>query len=253
MDKKRKGYTAELWAHRALVLACLTIAMAAALVIIEKTPLGMVALLAVFLLSSTYPVMFFTGWFTPEHRKKRVARLASPMLLLLAFTGWIGYTFWPKPKIRVLEMQPEHIFANVPLSVRLTYRNDGHDANVVVFYRLIPVDDVPFDMTEREKQEDSIWNTFKNGPTRMPHRATVLEGTTEYGTMVSDLLVSPALAATFNTPFSPTDKVLGARRGPGIYIVGEIRFVGIITEVPVSFCGLFQGDVDLSPKCVKQY
>src|ERR1700733_7557733 len=113
-----------LWAHRALVLACLTIAMAAALVIIEKTPLGMVVLLLVFLVGTTYPVMFLAGWFDPAHRKTRVLRFLLPMLVLLVLTGWMGYAFWPKPKIRIVEIVPEPITANVPLSVALTYRND---------------------------------------------------------------------------------------------------------------------------------
>src|ERR1700693_1708176 len=130
------------WAARALVLACMTIAMTILVVIVEKTPLGVVLLLAAFLAYTVYPIIYLTGFNDPLKRRERWARVIISFTLAVGFAVGIGLVFWPPPRIR-LEREDPYPFppiATQPVAVNLYLRNDGRDARIEIAYQIFFVD-----------------------------------------------------------------------------------------------------------------
>jgi hypothetical protein len=150
------------WAARALVLACMTIAMTILMVIIERTPLGMLALLVSFFGYSVYPIIYLTGFSDPTRRKERWLRLIITFAVVVAFTVGIGILFWPSPRIRILSLQPHPPQPDKPVEVNLQIRNGGRDAKIVIAYKVFFVDLLPRERKERAEMEGGDLVSEKN-------------------------------------------------------------------------------------------
>lgn len=231
-------------AVKALVIACLTIAAAALLAIVEKSPLGMVLLLIVFVAAMLYPISAFTNWQNPKQsaREKRIVKALFVLVTMLA-AGLMGYWFWPTPRIRVVSISPWEPKPGVPQDVNMYLRNDGRDARFKLAFRIFYVDRNFASETDRAEMEENLWQQFMSKPDFMPEQ-DILNGETTWLTFGHSPNRELELVLT-------PDQVTRLQGGiPCVYIMAQFRYVDTISERNLDFCEYFQKDVTVLPRCV---
>lgn len=233
------------WEARGLVLACMTIAMAILLVIVEKTPLGMVFLLVAFVAYTVYPVVYLTGFSDPAKRKSRWVRVIVSLVLIVCF-GWVlGVMFWPTPRIRITKLDPFPLASGSPVQINLTLRNDGRDARIEILHHIFFADLVPADDTERSGMEDKLWQDFILHPvsqspmdilTSEETWTTVGSGEFILNKDQFDRLAVPSSSA------SPSKKAV-------IYVMGKFHYTDMISEKDLDFCAILQNKPGVVVRC----
>jgi hypothetical protein len=226
------------WAEWAVVLACMTIAMTILMVIIEKTPLGMLVLLVAFLAYSVYPVLYLTGYFNPLRRKERLFRVVIAFCCLIGFSVWIGFLFWPSPRIHITRVEPRLPIRDIPV-INLNLRNDGRDAHIEIFYQVFFVDILPWEPKEKEEMEQKLWEDFKRNP-QLQTSLDIANGEEAWTTIFGTKLNQDQIKRF-------TDYTNGA----SVYVMGQFRYTDLISERNIDFCALFQNQQGVVPRCTK--
>lgn len=219
--------TTGLWERRALILAFLTIGMATLLVIIEKTPFGMVVLLTVLVASFIYPVKCLIDELYPNtSRRKKWSMTCGGMLAIVFVAILIGIWFWPTSRLRITKETPNPLQPNAPVTVNLNLRNDGRDVGYLLGYRIMFVDSLPINQKDREEMEETLWQKFERTKKFLP-RGDILQGEETWLTMGDDALTQDQIAR------------LRPDNSASVYIMGEFQFAGLLSERPLQFCNLF--------------
>jgi hypothetical protein len=229
------------WAARALVLACMTIAMTILVVIVEKTPLGMVLLLLAFLAYTVYPIIYLTGFNNPLRRRERWAKIIITFAIVIAFAIGMGFLFWPLPRIRITKEEPYPYppVSTQPITVNLYLRNDGRDARVEIAYQIFFVDYNPLTPKERGEMEEKLWDKFKQNPRAMP-AMDIATAEETWTTLPGDVLSNDQIT-----------RLMANTNGASIYVMGQFRNTDLISEKNLDFCSLFQNRQGVLPRCVQ--
>ncbi len=246
MTTKANQDSAERWAVKALVIACMTIAAAALLVIVEKSPIGMVVLLTVFVAAMVYPIVEFVKWKNPTQSPREKAFLNFVLIVVTVLAACVlGDIFWPSPRIRVVSVGPAQPTPNQPQTANLYIRNDGRDARIQFVFRLFYVDRNFRDERDRDEMEEHLWEQFQAKPGLMPEQ-DILNGETTWLTMGHDD-TQPNLDLVLSG-----DQVtrLLHPTGPCVYMMGQFRYVDLISERTLDFCEYFQSNIAVIPRCV---
>jgi hypothetical protein len=225
------------------MIACFTITSAIVVVLIDKTPVGTAVLLVLMAGTLSYPI-FHLPWVVGTTGRQKALRITILLILALGAVTIAGVTWWPTSKLHIIKWEIIPVSPNKHITVNLHCRNDGHDVTIQIFYKIAWVDAVPPDEASRNTLEDRLWEEFKKNPQNVP--PTDVPEAEETWTSLFGESLTPDQAQKITAPGvnDPT--------APGIYVMGRVHFLGLVTERDVTFCNFFQNDVRVFVKCVSK-
>jgi hypothetical protein len=225
------------WERRGLILAFLTIGMATLLVIVERTPIGMVVLLTVFAGSFIYPTKCFIDDLCPNvGQTGKRWRLTGGLACIVIFAVVIGIWFWPTPRMRITKEVPQAPQPGQTLKVNFWLRNDGRDAEYRLLYRILFVDSIPAAVKDRGEMEENLWKKFEQSPKILPD-GEILGGEETWGSLLDESLTQDQISH------------LRPDSSAAVHVMGEFQYTDWISERPLQFCNLYQANVEVLPRC----